>query len=133
MAFYGTVTRYPKPNEQVWMTQAFDSPEDPEGGFLYEFFDENGWKQPIKTRKDLEFFLARPSDYGVEQISDRPSRPARPSLEVEKPVDGSALLAEKRLEAPAYVPPAPKPVEAPVSEQPRKRMGRPPRSVETQS
>lgn len=120
MAIYGIVTRYPKPSEEIWLTQAFDSIEDPEGGFLYEFSESNGWRQPIMTRMDLKFFLERPKDYGVEQVTDRPQRPQRPTPVEAKPVDGAALMSEKRIPAPE-----PKPV---VPEE-RKRMGRPPKNV----
>lgn len=111
MPVYGIVTRYPKPNEIVWNTQAFDSLEDPEGGFLYEFNEGNGWQQPIMTRKDMEFFQSRPNDYKVDNIVNRPSRPQRPTPE--KPVDGGALMTEKRT-VPPEPKPAPKPTQAPV-------------------
>mgnify|MGYP001616500482 CR=1 FL=1 len=126
MAIYGVVTSYPKPNEELWNTQAFDSLEDPEGGFLYEFSEANGWQQPIMTRKDLEFFQSRPKDYRVESLVNRPSRPQRPAgfTEPEKPVDGTALMNETRIPAPE---PKPVVVPGPAAEHPKRRLGRPPR------
>lgn len=135
MPIYGIVTRYPKENEELWATQAHDSTDDPEGGYLYEFSEGNGWQQPVMTRKDLEFFQSRPKDYKVESVVNRPTRPQRPQPMEEKPLDGSALMAERRT-----FPPESKPVETktvavpgPAAEHPKKRPGRPPRTVEVEA
>mgnify|MGYP001617987903 CR=1 FL=1 len=127
MPVYGIVTRYPKSHEEVWVTQAFDSLEDPEGGFLYEFSEANAWMQPIMTRKDMEFFLSRPKDYHVNNVVNRPSRPQRPiSFEdgSQKPIDGSALMAEQRIPTPE---PKPTQLPGPAAEFPKRRTGRPPK------
>lgn len=85
---YGFVTRLPKnQNEAYWVTRGHDD-YNPEGSFLYEFDDEVGWRQIVKTRLDLEFFKSRPNDYSVEVLQgadSRPRRPVREELKAEAP------------------------------------------------
>lgn len=116
---YGFVTRLPKDeSELAWRTTGY-SGTNPEGCYQYEFSDMVGWKQPIFTQLDFEFFSKKPNDYRVEAVAGREARPQRPVREEVKPgVDA----------------PKPEPVAAKVEtvlpkvEATSKRMGRPPKA-----
>lgn len=132
---YGYVTRYPKDNfEMKWETGGFEG-DNPEGKYRYAFsnVDEagrGGWTVPVFTRLDMEFFMSKPNDYKFEPASGRPEnmRPQRPSaLEY---FDKKAVEEQPKIPVVNEMPPVPVEISAqpaPV-EEPKKRMGRPPRS-----
>lgn len=129
--FYGWVTRLPRnENEMDWLTHGHDG-VNPEGSFLYEFNDELGWKQLIRTRLDLEFFKSRPNDYLVEVFQgadSRPKRPVREELKPEAPKVETLKVEVKPQPVSEPVAPAPVMPEEVKGTFPAKRMGRPPKS-----
>lgn len=128
---YGFVTRLPKDERELnWKTTGFQG-FNPEGSYQYEFSDHVGWKQPVFTKLDAEFFVSRPNDYKFEAVAGRDSRPVRPKR------DEVTQKIEEDLTTPAAPVDEPKPAfEVPKldvstpSEPERipKRTGRPPKS-----
>lgn len=123
---YGYVTRLPKDEREVmWETGGYQG-ENPEGSYLHKFSDHEGWRQPVYTRLDMEYFMSKPIEYKFEPLSGRLTsvRPTRPSPieEFDKKVAAEAPKTLLVDEMPAVA------VEAPVVEAPKRRMGRPPKS-----
>ena len=119
---YGFVTRLPKDsNELAWRTTGFQG-ANPEGSYQYEFSDHVGWKQPIFTQLDYNFFMSKTNDYRVEAVAGREARPQRPVRDVE------AVKETKPVEPASVLPNAAPKVVDPSFE--RKKMGRPPKIVE---
>ena len=129
---YGHVTRYPKnANEMKWETGGFEG-DNPEGSFRYAFSNADqanpfGWRQPVYTRLDMEYFLSKPNDYKFEPASGRPEnlRPVRPN-----PVEYfDEKVAEDAPKIPVVNEMPAIPVETPLEQpKPAKRMGRPPKA-----
>ena len=80
---------------------------DPEGEFTYEFRD-GSWRWPIYTKKDQEYFLAKPDWFEVELPGGRPGSRPRPAKKNITTVDPP----EPKEERPK---PVEKPAEKPVS------------------
>ena len=123
---YGYVTRLPKDEKEViWETGGYGG-ENAEGSFRHKFSDYEGWRQPVYTRLDMEYFMSKPIEYRFEPLSGRVTsvRPTRPSPieEFDKKVAAAAPKTLLVDEMPAVA------VEVPVVEAPKKRMGRPPKS-----
>ena len=128
---YGYATRYPKSaNEMKWETGGHEG-ENPEGSFRYIFSNADqqnpfGWRQPVYTRLDAEFFMSKPDDYKYEPISGRPEnmRPQRPN-----PVEYfDKKVAEESPKIPVLNEMPPIPIEVPTestpTEAPKHRRGR---------
>lgn len=127
---YGFVTRLPKDANEIWWETEGHRGDNPEGKFRYRFSDQDGWRQHCFTRLDMEYFTSLPIEYRFESVSGRPEsvRPTRPS-----PIEYfDKKVAESQPKTPVVDHMPPVPVEAPVPEAPKKRMGRPPK-METQT
>lgn len=121
---YGFVTRLPKDNNELtWRTTGYVG-TNPEGCYQYEFSDMVGWKQPIFTQLDFEFFSKKSNDYRVEAVAGREARPQRPvreEIKLDHQGKVGAAVEAMKLEQPVAK------AEAPVESAP-KRMGRPPKN-----
>lgn len=83
---YGFVTRLPKDNNELsWRTTGYQG-YNIEGTYQYQFSDNDGWRQPVFTKLDVDFFKSKPDEYRYENAQGRESRPQRPVREEVKPV-----------------------------------------------